>query len=486
MEFYYALQGDGDAFERAALGAGATYQPYLHRILLPLVSVPFYYIFGVSTDIAVMTMLTFLILALFATYGIAARTFDRTTGLIAAFILSVSPGFFIFSRRYSPEFAVIGITAIAVYFLLRSENFQNRTYSILFGLGFALCMITKENAFAFIPGAFIYAAYKAGSLLRSKQNQIPRRRIVINFIFSSAAFGVVIIPLYWIYREVVFSRVLEVAYSDRVKQVYQMQEPYNLEGLLFYASQLFHYYFGRLFSLMFILGSFFCLRQKFNHKGLIFCWLIGSYIILTSTVTRVFEYSLPMLVPLAIISAYGVNQLFKNKVKKTVFIVFIILWGSSRFFFSSFPSKISLPAWFSYRNILLAENFQDYHPDPGDWRLSEIVDYLSGNQEKKEEARYVHVGANLLAFSPVVLEYVSVEKNRDFDFYGYNAPLESILTCDFVVIKSGEDQGLFYSPQDARGLVSQLKASGNFIILPRKFSLPDGSEAVIYKKKAGD
>ncbi|MBL7070210.1 MAG: glycosyltransferase family 39 protein [Candidatus Omnitrophica bacterium] len=482
VELYYATQGDAESFQRAVLGLGASYQPYLHRALLPLVSMPFYYIFGLSGDIAVMTCLIFLSLAVFATYAIASRLFDRITGLLAAFILSVSPGFFIFSRRYSPEFAVIGITTITIYFLLSSDYFKNRLYSILFGLGFGLCMITKESAFAFIPAVFIYVLYKAGSLHRSREESSQRKRFFINLLFSAAAAGAVIIPLYWMYREVVFSRVSGVAFSTEVKQIYNMQEPYNPAGLTYYANQFFQYYFGRLFSLLFIVGAFFCLKQRCNQRGIIFWWLIGSYIILSSTVTRVFEYSLPLLVPLSIIAAYGINQLFKTKIKRALLFIFIIFWGSGQLLLTSFPIKKNLPEWFSYKSIILAENFRDYHPDAGDWRLDEIVDYIASNKQQPDRVRYVHVGANLLAFSPVVLEYVCVEKREKFDFYGYNAPLESILACDFVVVKSGQDQGLFYSSQEAGEVAAQLISSGDFYMLPRQFSLPDGSKAVIYKK----
>jgi len=481
VEFYYAAQGDETSFQRAVFGAEATYQPYLHRILLPLVSMPFYFIFGVSGDIAVMTCLIFLSLAIFFVYAITSRIFDRTTGLLAAFILSVSPGFFIYSRRYSPEFAVIGLVALTIYFLLRSDNFQNRIYSMLFGLGFSLCMITKESAFAFIPGALIYVLYKMIPLCRHDPG--VRRGIFLNLLLSLAASVIILIPLYWFYREGAFSRILGVAYSEEIKQAYNMPEPYNLAGLTFYANQLFQYYFGRLFSLCFILGAFFCIRRKFSYKGFIFWWLIGSFVLLTSTVTRVFEYSLPLLVPLAIISAFGINQLFKSKIKKTLLIIFIIFWGSGQFILSSLPVKIPLPAWFTYRNIVLAENFSDYHPDAGDWRLEEIVDYLSSNRQQKSGTTNVHIGANLLSFSPVVLEYVCVEKKEEFVFYGYNATPKQILGSDFVVVKSGQDQGFFYTPQRVEELVSRLEASGDFIMLPKRFSLPDGSEVVIYKKR---
>ncbi len=476
VDIYHLTLGVPLSFERAVLGAGMTYWPLLHRVLLPLVSVPFYYIFGVSTDTAVISCVVFLAAALSATYAIASRLFDRRTALLATFILSVSPGFFTLSRRFSPEFAVIGLVALTIYFLLRSDNFQNRIYSILFGLGFSICMITKESAFAFIPGALIYVLYKI--ILLCRHDPGVRRGIFLNLFLSSAASAITLIPIYWFYREAAFSRILGVAYSEEIKQVYNMTEPYALAGLTYYLKYLFTYSFGPIFTLCFISGSVLCLRKKFGSKGFIFWWLIGSYILLCTTVTRFSEYSLPLLVPLAIIAAYGISQSFKTKTIRVILAIFIICWGSAKFLVISFPFPIDLS---TYRN-LIPEEFELHHPRVGDWKSEEIIGYIGSNNQNRSASASVHVGANLLAFSPIVLEYASALKGKDFVFYGYDSPIELILDCDFVVVKGGQNQGVFYRQPQAEWLIRQLEESGDFAILPRKFLLPDGSEAVVYKR----
>ena len=130
--FFASQQGPLD-FVREVLGIGAPYWCHIHRIIIPLFSLPFYYILGLSADAAVLSGTIFLAAALLSTYAIATRLFDKRTGFLAAFILATSPGLFIYSRRYSPEFATIGIVALMLYFLLRTENFRNRLFSILFG-----------------------------------------------------------------------------------------------------------------------------------------------------------------------------------------------------------------------------------------------------------------------------------------------------------------------------------------------------------------
>lgn len=483
INFYHLTLGLPLSFQRAVLGTGMSYKPLLHRVLLPIVAVPFYYIFDVSADIAVMSCVVFLTAALSATYGIASKIFGRRTGILAAFILSVSPGFFTLSRRFSPEFAVIGLVALTIYFLIRSDNFHNRIYSILFGFSFGLCMITKESAFAFIPGALIYVIYKHIVLYRSQNNFRPPKILLINLFLSFLAFAIVAVPIYWTYRERAFLRILDIAYSQKVRESYNMVEPYSLAGLTFYFRYLFNYAFGRIFVICSVFGSILALRNKITYKGFIFWWLIGAYILLCTTITRFSEYALPLLVPLAILSAYGVNQLFKSKFKKRLFIIFIIVWGCARFLLISFPIQAGLSSRPYYQNLILPENFRQSYPKTEDWKAEELIDYISNNKNNKKAISSIHIGANLRPFSPTVLEYVSVLKRENFVFYGYNAGINSILACDFVVVKSGQNQGISYTPEDVEELISKLEASGNFVILPRKFLLPDGSEAVVYKRK---
>lgn len=478
--FFASQQGPLD-FVREVLGIGAPYWCHIHRIIIPLFSLPFYYILGLSADAAVLSGTIFLAAALLSTYAIATRLFDKRTGFLAAFILATSPGLFIYSRRYSPEFATIGIVALMLYFLLRTENFRNRLFSILFGLSFGLSMLTKEMSAAFVVGPAAYILYKANLSFLFKGKTSSRRSLFVNLILALSCAAAVMAPLYILHSREVFSNIFDAAYSTEVQQIYGMVRPFSLRGLTFYIYEISVYNFLPLFSFGFILGVIFCIRKKIPNRAFLFWWLIGGYIVLCSTLTRLSEYSLPLLPALAIVSAYGVRSLFKKRLQQNLLVAFVIVWGSGQLLISSFHFQ-KAPLWLYYRQTLLGNNFERYYPSEGDWQAEQIIDYLLANKDNPGEIGSVHLGANFFAFSPVVLEYTAVEKGAKFVFMGYSVHPEEIWFCDFVVIKSGPEQGMFYSLKQVEELSLQLEERDDFIKLPRSFPLPDGSQAVIYKK----
>ena len=114
--------------------------------------------------------------------------------------------------------------------------------------------------------------------------------------------------------------------------------------------------------------------------------------------------------------------------------------------------------------------------------MAEIVNYVVHNKIDNDKFSSVHVGANLYAFSAVTLAYTAAIQQANLEFRGHNLTPEEAAICDFVVVKSGPEQGLFYSLEEQNKLVSLLKAKVNFIELPEKFLMPDDSYVTIYKK----
>lgn len=483
IEIYYSLQTGFVNFFKAVLGTGRysySYNP--HRFILPLFAVPWYFIMGLNPDTAVMSCTVFLAIALFSTYAIASRIFDRTTGFLAAFILSVSPGFFTAYRRFSPEFAVTAMIALTAYLLLRSKNFQNRFYSIFFGISFALCMFTKEIACAFIFPMLAHALYSAGIIPFSNKHQHRvEKKIIGNLTLSLLVPGIMAFLIYWLHRKTIFNLLFLTAYSSEMRQLYGMPFAYNMRGLMFFGRTLFTSGILPFYCVCFFVGVLFCLLKRNSNRGFLFSWLIGSYIILCSTQTRAFEYAIPLIIPIAILASYGLNMVGRYGIKRIMLIVFALVWGAVQLYLGTFAAPM-VPDWIYYRNMIVPPGFKSYYPVREDWKLKEAIRYILNNKSKRDGAALVHVGANLYAFSSVTLSYVAVQKNAKLNFCGYNASLGDTLSCNFVIIKSGENQGIFYSYKQMLELRNALHASGNFIKLPETFLLPDKSIVEIYKK----
>jgi len=484
IDIFYA-SGEGiDVFLKSLFASGEfadAYRPY--RIVLPLSSLPWYYFFGVNPDIAVIGGTVFLALALISTYLIANRIFaNRSIAFLAAFILSTSPGFFIFSRRYSPEFGSTALVGLAIYLLLKTEYFSKRGFSLLAGFTIASSILVKEMSFAFVFPVLLYTLYKAGVFF-GFENHFFRHKLAvfINFLLFFFSSALVIVPFYWLNRAMVIHEIFNVAYSDQVRINNQMIAPYGFAGITFYLRFIFEFGLLSVYSFFSLVGLFLILRRKIPGKGILFFWIFGSYLILLSAKTRCFEYSMPMIIPLSILVSYAANTIFKSRIFRRPLVTILIFWGIIQFWFYTSPI-VGLPDWCYRQGLLVHGAALQYHPRDQDWRLAEIVEYITANNEDPQKSATVHVGANLDAFSAVTLNYVAAMQKAPLALLGYNLPPEEAYHSDFVVIKGGEEQGVFYTSGDVNKLVSLLEAEDVFIELPKRFPLPDGSFARVYKK----
>jgi hypothetical protein len=472
IEIYYASKNGFIDFIKAILGIGQYINAYFpHRILLPLISLPFYYIFGVTADVAVTSCTIFLAICLFSVYGIASRMFDRITGFLAVFVLSVSPGFFIYYRRYSPEFATTAMIALTAYFLLTSNNFQNKKYSILFGTALGLSMITKEMAFAFLPGIIMFAIYKAKSTINKKN-------VLLNFLISISIATVLVFAFYWLHKQEIINRIFETAYSEKTRAMFGMVKRNSLEGILYYFKDIANFGMPHFYAFFFMLGIFLYIKNKLHSKSFLLLWLAISYLMLSSMQTKCQVYGMPLLIPISIITAYGINSMFQHRIVKIPFFIMIIAWGSLVFWTYSFP--IFNPSDVHIFNIRQAYD-NSLYPINEDWKLGDIVEYIKENSTDTRNKIRIHVGANLYPFSAMTLAYVAAQGNIKSEFAGCQLKTEEVLSFDFVIVKSGDKQGWPYTPGQAKELLEALNKS-QFVKLPKTFMLPDNSQVTIYKK----
>ncbi|MDD5596051.1 MAG: glycosyltransferase family 39 protein, partial [Candidatus Omnitrophica bacterium] len=406
IEIYRSLDSGMFSFLQALFSTqNPGFIPY--RILLPLSSVPWYFIFGLNAHLAVLSTTSFMALALFSLYCLAVRIFDRATAFFAVFVLATSPGFFIYYRRYSPEFAATALVALAAYFLYRCENFHSRKFSLLAGIAFGLGILAKEMAFAFVVGIVLYLFFQKGDFKRDKN-------FFANlFLFSFTALALVF-PFYWPHLKNVTKNIFQCAYSRQMAQRYSMVEAYNLQGILFYLRANFKFLFLPFYFFWALFGTLLLLKKKITDKRMLFFWLASSYIILCTTQTRAPEYALPLLIPLSLIAAYGINNISRNKFLKAGVFLLVLGWGVGQFLFLSFPFS-----WLPEKGALRQFGVLNMtFPNKEDWKLGEIIDYLEDNLRKGQRRFYVHLGANLFAFSPMTLGYVALEKNLPLEFYG--------------------------------------------------------------------
>jgi 4-amino-4-deoxy-L-arabinose transferase-like glycosyltransferase len=139
-----------------------------------LVAVPLYRLFGVSTDVALMSNAVCVVMLLFSAYGIGKKLFSRQEGLLAAFIVSTYPILFSLSRMPYVDYSLAAMVTLAIYLVVRCEGFRHRGSSLLLGLVIGLGILTKWPFVAFAGGPIVYVAVRSGALRNVKAGLTAR------------------------------------------------------------------------------------------------------------------------------------------------------------------------------------------------------------------------------------------------------------------------------------------------------------------------
>ena len=104
-----------------------------------------FYLVGQSTDprIAVASQVPFFATLVLATYAIGARLWSGRVGLLSALFVATSPMVTSAFKDYMLDAPLLGMTALCLYLLIRTEDFSVRSYSLLFGLACGLAVVTR-------------------------------------------------------------------------------------------------------------------------------------------------------------------------------------------------------------------------------------------------------------------------------------------------------------------------------------------------------
>ncbi len=162
----------------------------LHPKLFFYTAAPFF-LLRIDKNVVVMANFIYFAILLFATYGFAKRLYNSEVGILAAFILSMFPTVFSFSRVFMLDFPVMALVALTFY-LFTLNRFDNFVFVFLAGITFASGSLLKESYFIYLIPLFLYFI----------QQQRKKREIksIIGFI-CSVLFGLLIVGRYYFQPE---------------------------------------------------------------------------------------------------------------------------------------------------------------------------------------------------------------------------------------------------------------------------------------------
>ena len=143
----FRVMFEGDKVNRSFYSA--------HPPLVYLNSVLFFLFLGKSIQASLVSLLLFSLVFIFSAYGIGSHLGGKEAGLACALVVISCHYFLELSHRYLLDMPQASLTALAIYFLLKSKFFSDFKYSIFFGIALSLIMFTKWTGLFYLAPALI-------------------------------------------------------------------------------------------------------------------------------------------------------------------------------------------------------------------------------------------------------------------------------------------------------------------------------------------
>jgi len=378
---------------------------------------PFFYIvsavvgllFNNSLISLVMTNIIFLAILLFSVFKIGEILYDRYVGLLAAFLISMYPIIFGTSRVFLIDCSLCAMVSLTIYFLLLTNNFKNRLYSILFGISLGLGMLTRVAFIIYIIGPLIYVSrialmHNASNRYRNRNNIILSLGIVVLFLLlwypahipgcfsryipnssfllllwdlrKKISFFPVQIVIYFIsvialitlsifhkfYKNIIgFSKYINICFGIIVLSISPMViflfKIVNPNMTLAWAQRYVSAWnslslrpqIGYFFFILFIIGIFYVISKDIKHKALLLSWMVVPYMFF-GIFFLVGRFVAPYLPVIALISAIPISK-FKKTAAKRILVFFIIVFSLMQFYRMSFYFR-----WYNHPLPRMAKN----------------------------------------------------------------------------------------------------------------------------------
>jgi 4-amino-4-deoxy-L-arabinose transferase-like glycosyltransferase len=255
------------------------YPPLYHTIVAG-----FYSAFGKTVDAAQWANLPAIALLLISTYAAGRRVLDPLPAAAAAALVSFYPLMLWLSRETLIDYWLTSMVAFAMWVLLRTRDFSDRTRAIQFGLVCGLGMLTKWTFVFFLAFPTLWIARKS-----------PRN-------FAVAAGVAAVVAGFW-YLEAA-SMLVQFMKINQVGAVNE-GDPARLgfQAVVFYIRTLEGYQLFLPLFLVFLLGAI-LLARNFDAAWMpVLLWLASGWLGLLLFQNKDPRYSAPLLPAIALITA---------------------------------------------------------------------------------------------------------------------------------------------------------------------------------------
>lgn len=364
---------------------------YLYWVTTPfypplymLSHLPLFFLFGKSQDVAAMTNTIFLAILIFSIYGIGKKIKDEQTGLFASIIVSTFPVIFGFSRTDFAVIALASLVTLSIYLLLKTENFINREYTILFGISMGLGILTKLTYPIYIAAPLLF--YVLANVKRMTKRQIGNLFLSLGiglFISSTWLAPNLITGSFFREKQLLLGRLLDEPFATKFSAVY----------LKLLWKQLYPVY-----ALLLVICFLFFIFLKAKQKYLLLSWFIIPLVFFLPLWHKEARCVFPILPAGGLIISSIIGKIKVIRIRILAYFS-VMIFGLSQLFFLSFKA-ISEDQFREEQYIQRRENglLSAYNIN---WPVEEIIDlfadYKLAYKENGKPARII-----VIARSPLI------------------------------------------------------------------------------------
>ncbi len=279
------------------------YPPLVHWVgsILALISNNDYKIIALSGTF-------FLTLGIFFLYRYTKELFQNDRiALFSSFFFSFFITIYQQSRDHMLDIPLAAFTITGLYFLKKSNLFQDTKYSILFALIFGLSFLTKwySAIYFLVPLTFVLIA----TIKDQNLNKAFFRNVIIGFVIVLA----IAAPWYLTNLE----NIIRISRTTSTAEFWNPHNLLSLDNLLFHLKLIVMFQVSFIGFLFFLLSSFLLVKNKNHSKEalLIFSVIIFNYLFFTFLPNKNIRYLIPLMPFLAIVMGFGLDNLLNIRNK---------------------------------------------------------------------------------------------------------------------------------------------------------------------------
>jgi len=506
FNYWEAMTSGSKDWWQDVLNVEPFYPPFYHLSLIP-----FSLIFGFNLDTGVIGNSFYMIVLVLSTYGVGKILYTKNVGLISAFLVSCYPLIVSMSREYIISVMLTSFTALAYYLFLKSENFENRKYSLLFSLIYASGLMVKWTFFIYTFPAVLAGLWGHKINLKDRIIQFAYYLGMITALLIIPFFIFILGDLRWIPLILEFL-LIWVLVKSFPKASISSQKIINLISLScisvlicfpWYAHNLINIFIGMSkfafpgsvlkgsmawdlpiwgfylevisrqmgLPLMYIFAVtfLFYIFKKDRFNWILFGWAVLPIIVFTFVDNKGARYTMPCLPAMAMITAVVLTQVKSIALRKTLYSITGIITLVTILYTGFLPSPSFLP-YLGKGNLPVTQS----------WPINLILDDII-EEKKPEEGKYLSVRtlANYAFFQRGAFRDFAVFRGLPISMKGVKRNVGEM--TDFFITRSGDFSRQSSNAINARKTLLNDPALTKTFKLFRSYPLPDGNKGLLYK-----